>query len=264
MLSLFRFGYKLCRDVVIMEVSHYLWTTTMNTTLVWKESLLAIVFKKLLNIIILMTSLWCHICPLYCIWHGKDCYIYVSSSVPPDFCLWLLRLHLGCGYWRNRRKKKKKKGFWVSSISALHFPAAAWDVLNILLTLHMAHVQQFWSRKYQTEMWESLLFEIQMLAGRWCPWEFAGSGCFCTSKAKRPLLPHITHSLSACKAGAFLPIFSNYSIKPPSPSHLCSPNASLALQLKWKAHKICSTLINAKNSTFNYWLMQTPSLSNAD
>lgn len=35
----------------------------MNTTLVWKESLLAIVFKKLLNIIILLTALWCHICP---------------------------------------------------------------------------------------------------------------------------------------------------------------------------------------------------------
>lgn len=134
MLSLFRFGYKLCRDVVIMEVSHYLWTTTMNTTLVWKESLLAIVFKKLLNIIILITSLWCHICPLYCIWHGKDCYIYVSSSVPPDFCLWLLRLHLGCGYWRNRRKKKKKKRFLSFINLRIAFPCCCLGCVK-----HTAH-----------------------------------------------------------------------------------------------------------------------------
>lgn len=48
--------------------------------------------------------------------------------------------------------KKPQEKMTFQTNSTLHFPAAAWDVLNMLLTLHMAHVQQFQSRKYQTEM----------------------------------------------------------------------------------------------------------------
>lgn len=64
-------------------------------------------------------------------------------------------------------------------------PAAAWDVLNILLIRCMAPVQQFWSRKYQTATWPSLLLGTQALAGRWRPWGSAGSGCFHTSKTEK-------------------------------------------------------------------------------
>lgn len=158
-------------------------------------------------------------------------------QIPPDFCPWL---------WILKKSQEKWPLSRFQTNSALHFPVAAWDVLNTLLTLRMAHVQQFWSRKYQTEMWESLLFEIEMLAGRWCPWEFAGSGCFRTSKPKRTFQPHITRSLAACTAGAFRPIFSNCSIKLLSSSHLCCLNVGSVLQLKWNAHKIWPFLNNAK------------------
>lgn len=49
-------------------------------------------------------------------------------------------------------KSQGKMALELVSDNIVHLAAAAWDVLNILLTLRMAHVQQFWSRKYQTEM----------------------------------------------------------------------------------------------------------------
>lgn len=139
------------------------------------------------------------------------CYL----QFPLDFHPWFLRLHLGCGYWRYPRKKMT-----FQTNSTLHFPAAAWDVLNTLLTLHMAHVQQFQSRKYQTEMWESLLFGIQKLAGSWCPRGLAGSGCFHPSEPNRDVPDRLW-----AQQGNFIPF------SPTVPYNHCHPLISAVSML---------------------------------